>query len=144
MLSLLAAVYPILPINGEPFSELGVLGPNQKIGGYPTNVTVGQQFTLYGYIGNHEGRPSYYQFVVKVGNQSTAVSNSTTARAPTIFVRYQLLNDNSSVTFPLTLSLQSPGINQRIIFELWSFNSTTSQFVYTGLWDQIWVNSTVH
>lgn len=142
ILAVLAAVYPILPSNSEPFSELGVLGPKQQIGGYPTNVTSGRQILLYGYIGDHEGVATYYQFVVKVGNRSTVVSNSTAASAPVIFTRYQVLDNNQTTTFPVTLSLNTVGTDQRIIFELWSYNTGTSQFVYTGLWDQLYVNVT--
>ena len=50
--------------NVEPFSELGILGPNQKIADYPTSVLTGQNFTLYLYVGNHEGHVMYYQVLV--------------------------------------------------------------------------------
>ena len=142
LLAVVAALYPLLPVNNEPFSELGVLGPTQQIGGYPTNVTSGQQVLLYGYIGNHEGTAGFYQFVVKLGNQTTAISNSTAASAPVIFTRYQVLDNNQSTTFPVRLSMSTVGTNRRIIFELWSFNTTTSQFTYTGLWNQLLLNVT--
>jgi len=142
ILAVLAAVYPVLPQNNQPFSELGILGPNQKIGGYPTNATVGQQISLYGYVGNHEGGASYYQFLVKLGNQSTVVSNSTAATAPVILTTYKILANNQTTTFPLTIVLRQPGTNERLIFELWKFNTGTSSFGYTGLWDQLFVNVT--
>lgn len=142
MLGVLAAVYPILPSNGEPFSELGVLGPGQKIGGYPTSVAVGENFTLYVYVGNHEGGPDYYQVLVKEGNQGTVVSNSTAADLPPVSNYSLVLGDNSNATFPATLSMPTAGLNQRLIFELWMFNSTTMTFGYTGLYNQIWVNVT--
>lgn len=144
ILAVLAAVYPIIPVGSEHFSEIGVLGPDQKIGGYPSTVAVGQPFTLYGYVGNHEGGATYYQFLAKVGNVSTTVSNSTAAVAPVILTRYLVLDDNQSTTFPMTLSLQSAGTDERVIFELWSLNSSTSQFTYTGLWAQLWLNVTSH
>jgi uncharacterized membrane protein len=144
ILAVFVAVSPLLPATGERFSELGVLGPTQKIGGYPTSVVVGHQILLYGYVGDHEGRPTYYQVLVKVGDQSTAVSNSTAADAPVILTRFVALADNQSTTFPLSFSLSSPGLNHRIIFELWSYNLTSAQFSYTGLWNQLWVNVTSH
>jgi uncharacterized membrane protein len=130
--------------NVEPFSELGVLGPAQQIGGYPSTAVVGQSFPLYAYVGNHEGAVEYYQVLVKAGDQSTAVSNSTAANAPLILSRSLVLSDNSSTVFPVTLSMPTAGLNQRLIFELWMFNSTTSQFGYTGLWNQLWINVTSH
>ena len=142
MLAVLAAIYPILPANGESFSELGVLGPGQKIAGYPTTVSVGQQFTLYVYVGNHEGMATYYQVLVKEGNQATVISNSTSASLPPVLTRSLVLEDNSSSIFPVNLSMTTAGLNQRLIFELWMFNSTTAGFAYTGLFDQIWMNVT--
>jgi len=142
ILAVLAAVYPVLPSNGEAFSELGVLGPGQKIGGYPTSVPVGQEFSLYVYVGNHQGAAEYYQVVVKEGNQGTVVSNSTAADVPPVLTRSLVLGDNSSTTFMVPLSMSTAGLNQRLIFELWIFNSTTDGFGYTGLWNSLWMNVT--
>ncbi|MDP2954272.1 MAG: DUF1616 domain-containing protein, partial [Chloroflexota bacterium] len=63
------AVYPILAESRvvEPFSELGVLGPNMKIGDYPRQLVVGQRFSLYIYVGNHEGSSQYYRVFAKLG-----------------------------------------------------------------------------
>ena len=142
MLAVLAAVYPILPSNGEAFSELGVLGPNQKIADYPTNVVVGQQFTLFVYVGNHQGQADYYQVMMKEGNPGTVVNNSTSADVPAVQTNSLVLKDNSSTIFPVSLSMSTAGDNQRLIFELWMFNSTTDSFAYTGLWAQLWMNVT--
>jgi len=144
VLAVFAAVEPIIPANGQPFSELGVLGPGQTIGGYPTSVAEGSPIHLYGYIGNHEGVSSYYQLLVKVGNQTTQVSNSTFAQAPVIFTYSHVLANNESTTFPLTLTLASPGTNVRLIFELWSYDVSTSSYAYTGLWNQLFLNVTSH
>jgi uncharacterized membrane protein len=142
ILAVLAAVYPIIPTNSEPFSELGILGPGQKIAGYPTTVTVGQQFTLYVYVGNHEGGVDYYQVLVKEGNQATVISNSTAADLPPVLSDSLVLGDNSSTVFPVTLSMSAAGLNQRLIFELWMFNTTTTSFAYAGLFAQLWLNVT--
>ncbi len=144
VLAVFAAIQPVLPASVEPFSELGVLGPNHVIGGYPTTVVAGRPFLLYGYVGNHEGSSSYYQFLVKVGNQTTQVSNSTSAHAPVVFTYSRVLENNQSTIFPLNLTLSSPGTNVRLIFELWSFNVTTSSYTYTGLWNQLLLNVTSH
>jgi uncharacterized membrane protein len=140
--AIFAVVYPIVPANVEPFSELGILGPSMSIGAYPQNVTAGEQFHLYGYIGNHEGSVSYYQFETKLGNQSTVVSNSTASDAPVIFTHLLVLENNQTAIFPVTLSINSTGTDERLIFELWSFDTTTSQFAYTGIWDQLFLNVT--
>ena len=140
ILAVFAVVQPLIPSNSQKFSELGVLGPNQTISGYPTSVTVGQQISLYGYVGNHLDEPSYYQVLVKLGNQSTQISNSTSASAPELSTYYHVLANNQSWIFPINLTMSKNGINQRIIFELWAYNDTTSSFTYTGLWNQLWIN----
>lgn len=142
VIAVFAAVQPLLPSNAEAFSELGVLGPAKTIGGYPTSVTAGRPFLLYGYIGNHEGIATYYQLLVKAGNQTTSVSNSTYARAPVIFAYSHVLDNNQSTTIPLNLTLGNQGTNVRLIFELWSYNVTSSSFGYTGLWNQLLLNVT--
>jgi uncharacterized membrane protein len=142
LIAVLAAVQPILPSNSERFSDLGVLGPNMAIGGYPTNVAQGAVVHLYVYVGNHERAVAYYQVVVKLGNSTTQVSNSTAADAPEIWSYSLILADNKSSTFPVALSMGTAGTNLRLIFELWSYNISSSQFTYTGLWDQLWINVT--
>lgn len=144
LLAVFAAVSPLLPSNAERFSVLGLLGPTQQIGGYPSTVVVGHHFLLYAYVGNHEGTVSYYQVQVKAGNQNTAISNTTSASAPLLLTRYVVLADNASATLPVTLSMPTAGPNQRLIFELWMFNTTTAQFAYTGLWNALWLNVTAH
>jgi len=142
VLAVFAAVQPILPPSSQPFSELGVLGPNQTIGGYPTSVPAGSPFLLYGYIGDHEGTSSFYQVLVKAGNQTTHVSNSTFAQAPVIFTYSRVLGNNQTTTFPMNLTLSSPGTNVRLIFELWSYDVANSTYAYTGLWNQLFLNVT--
>jgi uncharacterized membrane protein len=144
VIAVFAAIQPILPANNEPFSELGVLGPSQQIGGYPTSAVAGSPIQLYGYIGNHEGVSSLYQFLVKVGNQTTQISNSTYAQAPVIFTYSHVLENNQTTTFPLTLTLGNPGTNVKLIFELWSYDVNNSSYGYTGLWNQLLLNVTSH
>lgn len=142
ILAVLAAIYPILPASYEPFSELGVLGPGQVIGGYPSSVKIGQRFSLYVYVGNHQGAVSYYQVIVKEGNQATVESNATAANLPPFLTDSLVLGDNSSKTFPVVLSMTTAGLNQKLLFELWMFNSATTTFTYTGLWNQLFLNVT--
>jgi uncharacterized membrane protein len=142
LLLVFAIAQPLFPSTAERFSELGVLGPSQTIGTYPTNVTAGHSFLLYGYIANHEGQAAYYQLEVKLGSQNTQISNTTSASAPVIFDYSRVLLDNQSFVFPMNLTLGTAGMNERVIFELWDYNATGQSFVYTGLWNQLWMNVT--
>ena len=138
VLGIFAALQPLIPPTAERFSELGVLGPNQTIADYPTALKLGEQFQLYGYVGNHEGQLEYYRFIIKLGNQSTQISNSSSAAAPVLFTYSHVLLDNESWIFPIAMSLNETGTNLKLIFELWDYNETA--FSYSGLWAQLYVN----
>jgi uncharacterized membrane protein len=142
MIIVIAALAPLLPSREQRFSELGILGPDQAIKGYPTSVVANQSFLLYGLVGNHEGNVKNYQLVVKLGNQATIVTNTTYATAPVLAAYWHILRENETWLFPMNLSVNHAANNTRIIFELWSYNVPTSGFKYTGLWNQIWLNVT--
>ncbi len=142
ILVIIAALAPLISVREPRYSELGILGPTRTTSGYPTIVPVNQSFLLYGFVKNHEGHVEDYQLLVKVGNQTTLVSNSTYANAPVISTYWQILSENETWTFPMNLSLNHAGNDTRIIFELWSYDVPSSSYEYTGLWDQIWLNVT--
>ncbi len=142
MISIYVLVQPFVPPYTEKFSDLGVLGPSKLIGGYPTSVSTNHTILLYGYVGNYEGSAQFYQILVKLGNQSTQVSNSTFANAPILQTYSSLLQNNQSSIFPINLELSQPGTNQRLIFELWKFAPNQNDFTYTGQWSQVWLNVT--
>jgi uncharacterized membrane protein len=142
ILGIFVSLQPLIPSTAEKFSELGLLGPNQTIANYPTNMKTGQSFLLYGYIGNHEGQVDYYRLLVKLGNASVQVTNSTSAPLPQVLSYARVLDNNQSWVFPINLALNTTGTNLKLIFELWKYNETTSNFGYTGLWDQLYLNVT--
>jgi uncharacterized membrane protein len=133
------AVVPVLQMNSSQYSRLTILGPDQT-GRLPGNVTAWQAFSFYAYVYNHEGSTKDYELLVKLGDASTAVGSSAPADAPVILTRYVELKSNSSADVQLSLTLQSAGGGQRMIFELWMLNNGTSQFDYTGQWAQVTVD----
>jgi uncharacterized membrane protein len=143
ILSVFLILQPIIPSTGEKFSELGVLGPTQTIGGYPTDITPSNNtLTLYAYIGNHAGTVELYQYVAKLGTNATIVSNTTAANAPVLTTYSYVLDNGQNTTFPIHLTIPVTGITLRLIFELWYYDTTNSSFVYTGLYNQLWINET--
>lgn len=124
---------------GEQFSELGVLGPNMKLGDYPSQIVASETIHLYGYVGNQMGKPMYYTVMVKLGNNDTAVNP-----APITPIQQfsQVIPNNQTWTFPVDITLIKSGVNQRIIFELWIYNETVNQNQYHDRWGQIWLNVT--
>jgi uncharacterized membrane protein len=126
----------------EPFSELGILGPDMKIGGYPREVASGVAFKLYLYVGNHEGRTMYYRVLVKVGDRSSHINNTVPLEAPPILEYRVVLQHNSTTVIPINVTLWKPGLNLRLVFEMWIYNETLRDFTYYGRWNQLWLNVT--
>ncbi len=124
----------------EPFSEIGLLGPGMKIGDYPRNVLVNETFRLYLYLGNHEGRVMYYTVLVKLGDGSTLINETTHAEAPVIDEYEAILPHGQNITIPVDLRLPKPAANARLIFELWRLEE--GELRYHGRWLQLWMNVT--
>ena len=143
ILVIVATIQPLLPVREDRFSELGVLGPNQTISGYPTRVAVNQSFLLYGFVGNHEGTVKNYRLLVKLGNQGTVVTNATYAVAPVLATYWRIVDANQNWLFPMNLTIGRAGANAKLIFELWSYDLSTSSFAYKGVWNQILINVTM-
>ena len=122
----------------EPFSELGILGPNMKLGDYPSNVQPGEEFDLFVYLGNHEGKTSLYRLFVKLGDSSLNVSDIVSYPGEVLYSYDRVLLDETNHTSSITLKLTEPGINSRLVFELHQYQENS--FQYDGIWAQLWVN----
>ena len=146
IIGLMAAVsvYPILAESRvvEPFSELGVLGPYGKLGDYPRQLATGQEFNLFLYVGNHEGRAEYYRVLAKVGDQGSNVTNTTPLNVLPFASWDMVLLNNQNRTLPITLSLSNAGVNKKLVFELHMLDTDSGLFVYHQRWTQIWLNIT--
>ena len=62
---------------GEQFSELYLLGPDQIAANYPSNIAVGQNYSVYVGVGNQLGSSAYYVLYVKLGNETDSLPNDT-------------------------------------------------------------------
>lgn len=126
----------------EPFSELGILGPNMKIGDYPRELGVGEEFELYLYLGNHMGSPQLYRVYVKLGSRDVNVSDVEPYPAPVLTSIDAALPDGGNVTLPVTLSVPESGVNRRLVFEMHRYDAEEAGWVYHNRWNQLWLNVT--
>lgn len=126
----------------EPFSELGILGPEMKIGDYPRELEVGEDFDLYLYLGNHMGSVEYYRVYVKLGSREVNVSDTEPYEAPVLTSYEAVLMDESNMTMPITLSIPESGVNKRLVFEMHRYSLGEHGFVYHERWNQLWLNVT--
>ena len=62
---------------GEAFSELYLLGPEQMAQNYPSNIAVGQNYSVYVDVGNHLGSTANYLLYVKLANATDQLPNTT-------------------------------------------------------------------
>lgn len=122
----------------EPFSALGLLGPEGKIGNYPEKVHVGEPVKLHIFIQNYEGKPVYYRTLVKVGENTTLVNETTPANLEPIKTFDIILNHGENVTLPLTLVFNEPLGNAKLIIELWYYDAKKETFVYSGRWNHLY------
>jgi uncharacterized membrane protein len=138
------AVSPVITTGWivEPFSELGVLGPNGKVGDYPKEINVGEQVNLFIYVGNQEGRSKYYQVFAKLSNESNTTIDAKPLDVPPFAIWNIVLMNGQNTTLPITLSFNDSGLNKRLVFELYVFNPASNGFEYDNKWIQLWLNVT--
>jgi uncharacterized membrane protein len=67
----------IRPPGGEQFSELYLLGPEHTAENYPSNIAIGQNYSVYVDVGNQLGSSAYYVLYVKLGNEIDPLPNNT-------------------------------------------------------------------
>jgi len=126
----------------EPFSQLAVLGPDKKIGGYPSEVRVGERFRVYVYVGDQMDRVMYYIVYVKLGNRSVPLNLTIPYPAPVIARFERILMHNESWIFPVYLAINETGLNFRVVFELWIYNETIEGEQFHQRTCQLWINVT--
>lgn len=125
----------------EPFSAIGTLGPNMKIGDYPKEVLAGEPFRLYLYVENHEGRAMYYRVLEKVGDNSTLVNETVPADLPAVASYEVILLHGENSTVPADIVLDAPAQDAKLIFELWAVGPDGALY-YTGRWNHLRINVT--
>lgn len=125
----------------EPFSAIGTLGPNMKIGDYPKEVLAGEPFRLYVYVENQEGRAMYYRVLEKVGDNSTLVNETAPADLPPVASYDLILAHGMNSTLPADVALDAPAQGVKLIFELWAVGPDGALY-YTGRWNHLRINVT--
>lgn len=124
----------------EPFSELGILGPNMKIGDYPRELLVGQDFNLFLYVGNQEGSSNYYRVYAKLIHSNQTLTEETPIDSPARFYWETLLTYGSDALIPITMRIEEAGVDTRLVFELWRYDTDTHDFVYHKRHVQLWLD----
>jgi uncharacterized membrane protein len=96
-------VYP----QTEFFTEMWLLGLEQKAENYPFNISASNKYNLFLGLGNHQGNFSYYQVQVKLRN-STQPGPDSFNRTPSSLTPLYTINafvpDNATWELPISFS----------------------------------------
>jgi hypothetical protein len=136
-------VYP----RTEFFTELWLLGPNHKAEGYPFNIVLGQNYSVFLRIGNHLGYCAYYLVEVKFRNQTQPAptsfgfpANSTPSSLPSLYNVTAFVADEEVWEKPLTFSFDYV-YNEtlsRVEFHSMTLNDVVLNMTgYTIAWDPV-------
>ena len=161
------------PSGGERFSELWLLGPNHMAEGYPFNVGVGEEYSVFVGVSNHMGCSEYYMVCVKFRNQTQPLPDSLNSIPSPLNSTYEFqffLADGETWESPLIFSVQGEpmfvgnisinevvfpvscsstwesernGFFYQLFFELWMYDGDSSSFRYHNRFVGIWLNTTV-
>ena len=142
IISAIIVIYPLVSSTRkvEPFSYLNILNA-EGLPVFPKSVVVGENLNFNIEIGNYEGKPEYYKIFVKIGDQTSNVSDIIPFNAPIIGSYEMIVENNHNSTKSMNLNLLAGGINRRIVFELYKYDINVDSFTYYG-WTQVWLNVT--
>jgi len=78
VVALIALIYVLsTPKTGERFTEFYILGPTRIAAGYPRNLSINENATVWIGVTNYEQHPMKYTIEIWLVNQSTTVNTST-------------------------------------------------------------------
>ncbi len=141
--SVFSAAQLLRPSVTEPFTAIGLLNENCKIGEYPSKVFRGENLTLCIYLYNHMGYPLLMQVRYKIGTNTTLPTNTTPSPMPTLLVYNKLLDNGENITFhvevPIAVNESYVGKRIALIFELWIYDIDRGEWVYDGRWVHLYV-----
>ena len=141
--------------DGEQFSELYLLGPNQMAENYPSNIAIGQNYSVYVNVANHLGSSAYYVLYVKLANSTDQLPNTTLGTPSPLPPLYEYrfsIPDNTNWQSPLQFSASKAtiqGNNSQIntltineetfnVEKSATWNSNSTKFTYQ-LFFELWI-----
>jgi len=105
---LLSTLFPIP--NGEPFSELYLLGPQHTANGYPTEIGPGKSSFVYVDVSNEMFASQYYMLYFKLGNSTNSLPNPLTGSPSSLNPLYEYrfaIANGKTIEFTVTFSVVS-------------------------------------
>ncbi|MCC6053839.1 MAG: DUF1616 domain-containing protein [Thermosphaera sp.] len=143
--SALGIALTLKPGNPEPFTAIGLLNEECKIGEYPEVVVNNSFIKLCIYLANYLGKPGYFRVVYRIALNETLPSNTTSSPENMVKEWRIMLGDGENKTFPINVPVYSLRGETRValVFELWVYDGSANTWTYTGRWNHLYVNITV-
>jgi len=140
--SALGVALVLKPENPEPFSALGLLNEECKIGDYPKIAINNSLLRLCIYVANYMGRPTYYKVVYKLAHNETLPSKDSPSPEPAISEWRLVLAHGENKTVLVDVVVYDAWMRGRValVFELWTYDSASSSWVYTGVWNHLYID----
>lgn len=129
----------------EPFTAIGLLDENCKIGKYPRTASNDSILRLCVFIANYMGKPVLYQVVYKIGDSETLPTNTTPSLRGRVLALMGVLGNKHNRTMLVDIPVftdKSLPTTVALIFELWLYDTNTGTWVYTGRWAHLYLNVT--
>lgn len=127
----------------EPFTAIGLLNSECRIGDYPKEVFEGEELRLCLYLYNHLGRPQLMMVKYKLGSSNVIPTNTTPSPEASLKSFKFLLNHDANITLPVRVPIPFNtglvGKDVALIFELWVYDLDSNDWVYSGRWVHLYV-----
>ncbi|MEM2253611.1 MAG: DUF1616 domain-containing protein [Desulfurococcaceae archaeon] len=133
------------PETVEPFTAIGLLNEDCRIGDYPTAASNNSFLNLCIFVLNHMGKPVYYRVIYKIGDRETIPTNTTPSLREPVLTWMGVLGDKQNTTKPIEVpvyTLEPLPSTVALIFELWLYDTELAQWIYTGRWVHLYMNIT--
>ena len=137
--SVFAIAQILRPAVAEPFTAIGLLNQDCKIGDYPDVAVEGENLTLCIFVDNHMGYPIYYRVIYKLGTNQTLPTNQTPSTEEPLMEWEGILAHGENATFNVNVPVVGPAGRRALIFELWTYSPEHEAWVYTGRWVHLYV-----
>ena len=130
----------VLP-QGEPFTELYLLGPGHMAEGFPYNVSSGQRYDMFLGVSNHLGHAAYYSVQVKFRNFTQSAPSSTSrtpSSMPALYNVYAFVADNETWELPIKYGFDysyDSGLSRVSFSRLWFNGEELGLGGYHSSWD---------
>jgi hypothetical protein len=135
--SALGMVLTLRPGNPEPFTAIGLLNEECKIGGYPATAVNGSGIRLCISVANHLGHPAYFKVVYKLATNETLPNSASPSPEQAVMEWRVVLGDGEEKLFLITVPIYTLRGEYHVVlvFELWVYNTSGGGWSYTGRWN---------